>query len=105
MTRVIAQREQAYVADVQSALRNAATAMESYATLYGGNYSGATIADLTGDEGLQVPPGMTLTTETTSTSYCIEATHEDLPSGHPWKTATFDSNVGAPSKLDSCSLF
>jgi hypothetical protein len=94
--------ERAYVAEVRSALRNGVTAMEVYAVDHSGDYSGATIDDLT-EDGLVIPAAVTLTTDPTSSSYCIAVTHADLPDDHPWKTASLDSDMRAPSEKDTCS--
>lgn len=101
---IVAQREQGYVADLQSTLKNAATAMESYAawTSPPGDYSGATVGALV-EQGLVIPGEVTLTTTSTYDSYCITATHDYLSEDHGWKTATFDSELGTPSDRDACS--
>jgi type IV pilus assembly protein PilA len=74
------QREKAWRAQVESTLKNSATAMEGWATdgAHSG-YSDATIAGLR-SEGLKYAPVVALTIEEqTQTSYCIEADHARLP--------------------------
>jgi type IV pilus assembly protein PilA len=99
------QREKAYVADVQSTLRNAATAAESFATTNTppGSYAGfgAPSTDLA-----EVRRGstQTLTATDTATTYCILVVDTRL-AGHAWGTATFSStgaNAGKPSSSDTC---
>ena len=94
------QREKGWVSQSQSALKNAATAEESVLTSTGA-YT-ATTADLT-TEGLKTSANVTITaTAVGSTSYCLTAVNSDLPTGHDWKTATYDSADGAPSSADAC---
>ena len=73
------QREKGWVAQVDSALKNTATAMESWATdREHSGYSDATIAGLK-SEGLRYATVVGLTIESqTQTSYCIEASHTEL---------------------------
>ncbi|HEX2058360.1 MAG TPA: hypothetical protein VHI71_08325, partial [Actinomycetota bacterium] len=76
-----------------SAAKNAATAMESYGTEAGGNYTGANLATLTG-QGLKVAPAVTVSVEQAdATGYCVKAVHSSL-TGSP---VFFDSENGAPS--------
>ena len=91
------QREKAYVADVQSLVRNGATAVESYAATNGGAYTGAGASDdwtdlREGDTQTKSLPGTFLT----DTTYCVEATDTRLSTGHEWRTAHFHSGVGKP---------
>lgn len=53
------QRERAHEAQAEAALKQAAGAMESYATRTNGKYTGAMIATLRDDEGLRIPTGVT----------------------------------------------
>jgi type IV pilus assembly protein PilA len=70
------QREKGWVAQSESALKNAATALESYATANNGDYSAAVLADLT-TEGYNDVAGVTLTIGTVSASdYCLDAVHD-----------------------------
>jgi type IV pilus assembly protein PilA len=98
------QREKGWIAGSQSALKNAATAAESYATGTGGDYTGMDLADLQA-EGLKTAANVTvsvLDTKTNASQYCIVAVHGDLPAG-PWKTASYDSDTGEPTIDDDCA--
>jgi type IV pilus assembly protein PilA len=90
------QREKGWRSQVQSALKNGATAVESYATSTGGNYSAAAVAALKTDEGLRYSSDVTLvfgTGEPTANTYCFEATHTNLATTEVW---SYDSAVGEP---------
>ncbi len=85
------QRERSWESQAQSTLKNAATAMESYGTEAGGNYTGANLATLTA-QGLKVAPGVTVSVETANaTGYCVKADHANLTAD-----VFFDSDTGAP---------
>ncbi|MGH9196816.1 MAG: type IV pilin protein [Acidimicrobiia bacterium] len=87
------QREKGYRDQMQSSLKNAATAQESYATANNGAYT-STLSDLE-SEGFNVTADVTLTLGGTSdepTGYCMEATHTGLP-GETW---SYDSADGEP---------
>jgi type IV pilus assembly protein PilA len=80
------QREKGWVAQSESALKNAATAAESYSTGLGdGSYTIAgdgvtpiTLTQLT-DEGLRTAADVTIAVvDADVTSYCITATHSKL---------------------------
>jgi prepilin-type N-terminal cleavage/methylation domain-containing protein len=92
----IAQREKAYISDVQSTLRNAAASAEGIATQNEGSYSTVTPATLD-SEGLRTSGGQTVDVPVaTTTAYCIEV-EDDRLSGHPsWATGRFDSANGRP---------
>ena len=86
------QREKGWKAQTESAAKNAATAMESYGTENGGDYSNANLATLTAN-GLKVAPGITVSVSSAnSTGYCIKADHANLTAD-----VFFDSDNGAPS--------
>jgi type IV pilus assembly protein PilA len=90
------QREKGWVAGTQSALKNAATAMESYATGTNGSYAAATETDLV-NEGMKTAANVTITVQSKSaTAFCLRASHTDLPAGHPWKVAGYSSSDGEP---------
>jgi type IV pilus assembly protein PilA len=104
------QRDKAREAQVHSALKNAATAVESYYLDYG-SYGG-----LNSDPQLQtkleaqgfpwpawaLSPG-TLAVKSNATTYCIETRHADLSSSNEWYEATYESGIGKPqATLDSC---
>ena len=85
------QREKGWKSQTESAAKNAATAMESYGTEAGGNYTGANLATLTA-QGLKVAPGVTVSVETANaTGYCVKADHANLTAD-----VYFDSDTGAP---------
>jgi type IV pilus assembly protein PilA len=95
------QRKKAYMADVQSTLRNAATAAESYATSNDppGSYDEFDeSADLT---DVRESSTQTLSAADTATDYCITVVDTRLE-GDAWGTATFDSDVGKPQPADDC---
>ena len=88
------QREKGWRAQVQSALKNAATAEESFATGNNGAYA-TTEAELD-TEGYQANADVTLDMSTIAagdTEFCIEATHALLDPTEVW---SYDSNVGEP---------
>jgi type IV pilus assembly protein PilA len=92
------QREKGWEAQAQSAVKNAATAAETYATGTGnGDYSGLDGDDgtLLEAEGYNPIAAAPITVSATATDYCIEADHDSLSSN--WK---FDSNVGEPVEGD-----
>jgi type IV pilus assembly protein PilA len=92
------QREKAYVADIQSLVRNGATAVESYAATNGGDYTGAAASQDWAD--LRV--GGTHQTKSlplaSTTAYCVQATDTRLSTGHVWRTTHFASSVGKPAE-------
>lgn len=101
------QREKGYVDQSESSLKNAATAMESWATENNGDYTGpATGADLaaggTYDQGFNETTDVTVTIATTATTYCLTAVHANLDATHDWSTATYDSDAGEPTDADAC---
>jgi type IV pilus assembly protein PilA len=90
------QREKAWEAQVDSALKNSATAMESWATDRNhSGYSDATIAGLK-SEGLRYASVVALTIENqTQTSYCIEANHTELATPYFIDSAEINPGPGA----------
>ncbi|MGH2746522.1 MAG: type IV pilin protein [Actinomycetota bacterium] len=102
------QREKGYVDQAQSSLKNAATAMESWATENNGDYTGpATGADLANggshDQGFSETTDVTITVVGTTTDYCITAVHANLDASHDWATATYNSENGEPLAADTCA--
>jgi prepilin-type N-terminal cleavage/methylation domain-containing protein len=89
------QREKAYVADVQSLLRNGATAMESFAAGNGGSYIGAGASQEWSDLRVGGSQSKNIDLEAIG-SYCIEATDSRLSGGHDWATGHFGSLAGSP---------
>jgi type IV pilus assembly protein PilA len=87
------QREKGYRADMKSALKNAATATESYATEKGGDYSAVADADLV-TEGFKKSATVTVTVNgKTSNSYCLKATDTRLAGVSYY----YSSGEGAPT--------
>ena len=94
------QREKGWVAQVESALKNSATAQESYLT---GNdeyaFGAAGLTALQDDEGLKFASDVTLeivvpAAAANATDYCMEGTHVKLTGATDvWH---YDSDVGAP---------
>ena len=76
------QRERSWESQAQSALKNAATAMESYATANNGNYpaAGATAnPQALKDEGFRPVADAPVVIKTSAGSnYCLEADHANL---------------------------
>ena len=98
------QREKGYKADMKSALKNAATAAESFATENGGSYSpggtDVTLAQLQA-EGLRTSSTLTIAVVGATTDagqFCISATDSRLAG----VTYYYDSDVGAPGTA-ACS--
>jgi type IV pilus assembly protein PilA len=92
------QRQKGYKADMKSALKNAATAMESYATETGGSYTGTTITQLEA-EGFKKSSTVTVAVVSASAdAYCLSATDTRL-SG---TTFYYSSSVGTPGTT-ACS--
>jgi|SRR5215213_6470677 len=94
------QREKGYVADVQSTLKNAATAVESAATQTGGDYSTIDETTIATDEGFKDAATQNTTVTGATDSYCIVVTDSRL--SNSWATASYDSDVGRPQEADTC---
>jgi type IV pilus assembly protein PilA len=93
------QREKGWVAGSQSAVKNAATAAESYATSNNGDYTGMDLADLQA-EGFNTPAGVTVAVvaaQTNATEFCISAAHASLADTHAWDLTYYDSDAGQPT--------
>ena len=98
----LAQRERSFESQAQSALKNAATAMESYGTQNEGSYVGAVV----GTPGTPSNDPKSLETQgfnhtqkvvvsivsATASDYCLKANHDNL--GTDWY---YDSETGDPS--------
>lgn len=113
----LAQRRKGWEAQHQSALKNAAIAVESHAVGAGGDYSGldelsgANAADVAALQalGFQMPsfytdsPGF-FRIEGTATAYCIVARHSLLGPDSDWRRSTYESDVGRPRpQPDDCA--
>ena len=107
------QREKAWASQSQSALKNAATAAESYATGTGGDFTllagdtGAPGGGLS-DNGYKAAGSVSIVVAVAGggNEYCITATHNSVPAGPEpnWRTATYNSLDGSPSpsNADAC---
>lgn len=93
------QREKGWRSQIQSALKNAATAQESYLTTHptyaaAGQVSGA--SNSLAAEGYKAAPEVQLVIVTgTANRYCMSATHTSLGTGVVYY---YDSDVGAPNQ-------
>lgn len=93
------QREKGWTSQMQSALKNSATALESYATENNGGYDGLTsIDDLAPggaqDQGLNYSEDVTLVLTTGAVDeYCVDATHAQADD-----TWFIESEVGEPQE-------
>ncbi|MDQ3981975.1 MAG: hypothetical protein M3271_04765, partial [Actinomycetota bacterium] len=109
------QREKGWKSQTESAVKNAATAVESYGTENGGDYTGvcggatqtscaafdttetATTNKLISN-GLKMAPEVNLQViRADATGYCLKATHDNL-TGTPAYAVYFSSSTGAPSE-------
>ena len=94
------QRKKGYVSQMEAAVKNAATAAESYATgTSGGNYDGLTLAGLQA-EGYKAAPSVTTfaVENTANDKYCISVTHSSLDSS---KIMAISSDDTAPFKASA----
>lgn len=87
--RELAARYRAMRAEVESGLKNAATAAETYAVDDQGSYLHADESDLIA-LGLQLPEDVTWAgRQFEESSYCIVLEHQRLPRDHPWRVASY----------------
>ena len=94
----LSQREKGWEGQAQSALKNAATAMESYATGNGGDYSDATLALLEAEGFNNNADDFPVTVESAdSDGYCLQVNHATLDDN--W---SFKSSQGEPVK-ENCA--
>jgi type IV pilus assembly protein PilA len=93
------QREKGWVSQQQSALKNAATAAESFGTGTGGDFTTLSTSGLTAN-GFNPTSSTVVTVASTATTYCLTANHNTL-SGD-WDVATYDSADGEPKAADAC---
>jgi type IV pilus assembly protein PilA len=99
------QREKGMASQVQSALKNAATAAESWSTEDEGSFAGLDGDDgtLLGQEGFKGSAGLVIDVAGAITEYCITVEHPDLPATNEWQIATYNSSDGSPSPSDADS--
>jgi type IV pilus assembly protein PilA len=100
----ISQREKAYIADVNSALREGATATEAYGLEHDGDYSGldGDTGPLLEAQGYAASAAVTISVAASSTDYCLTTTYSMFPAGHDWRVTTFDKDIGRPTSANSC---
>jgi type IV pilus assembly protein PilA len=100
----IKQKEKAYVADTQTGLRHAVTAIEAYATDNSGDYSAldGDTGVILGSQGYKASPAVSIVVESTDSSYCVTATHSLLSPSHPWQVSTHDSDDGKSTEANAC---
>lgn len=105
------QRDKGREAQVRSALKNAAIAIESYyleSGSYGGLNADPQLRTKLEAQGFPWPewadsPGR-LGVKSNAASYCIGVRHRDLPTGNAWYEAIYRSDVGTPEATpDSCN--
>lgn len=101
------QREKGYAAQTKSALKHAATAVESYAVThgdYGALNSNPQLPVLLAQEGFNTPSFVTLVgVRSTGDKYCIEIEHRDAAATNEWRQAVYMSKNGSPTPLpDIC---
>jgi type IV pilus assembly protein PilA len=102
----LAQRKKGWNGQVQSALKNAATAAESHATDNNGSYAALNATTESGpvaDEGYKGAADVTLAITGDDQSYCIVATHATLTDpDDEWAVASYDSDEGEPKADNAC---
>jgi len=105
------QREKAWEAQMQSGLKNAATAIETYGVETGGNFAALDEQDISvlAPQGFTKPdwavtaPGY-FRIESSVTGYCLEARHARLTASSAWRRSTYSSSNPRPLPVpDSCS--
>jgi type IV pilus assembly protein PilA len=107
------QRKKGWEAQSQSALKDAATAMETWAASNSGNYGGTGAP--TDGATLKTCCGYNSTTNVTiavtsanSNGYCLTAVNTNFSAtgevaATGWRTSTFDSADGQPKPADTCA--
>ena len=106
----LAQRKKGWNGQVQSALKNAATAAESHATGANGSYlaldgaDGVTAGDELLAEGFKAASTVDIAVTATATDYCIVATHSGglTDPDDDWAVASYDSDEGEPAVDNAC---
>ncbi len=104
----LAQRRKGWVSQTESALKNAATAMESYSTGNNGNYPAAgSNATVLATEGYRATSGVTVVIDAASANagFCLEADHTNLGASGTSVDYIFDTRTGgagAPVAATTC---
>jgi type IV pilus assembly protein PilA len=103
------QREKAWQSQVQSALKNASTAAESWQVTNSGTVAALDeqSASVLSAEGFDLPSWATgdgyMTIEADTNTYCIQAQHAQISPGATWRRSTYESSVGQPQATpDTC---
>ena len=95
------QREKGWVAKQRSALKNAATAAETYTIGQGGRYSGLDELDLTAN-GFNVTGGVTVTVEAFSShAFCLQAVHSPPTTAWFYYSETGEPRTGPGADCSS----
>ena len=84
------QREKGWISQMESALKNAATAEQSFATTNNGSYT-TQVSDLEA-EGYRPVADVTLAISASATSYCLDASHSRYTASDYY----YSSSVGRP---------
>ena len=107
----LAQRQKGWEADVQSALKNVAVAIESFGAEnggYGGLNADPQLATRLRAQGFTIPSWATapdgyFQVVSNATSWCVQVQHRLLPATSPWDRAINDSDAGVPqASPDTC---
>ena len=98
----LAQRERAWAAQTESALRNAATAMDAAAVTNNGSYATITIPQLVANEGLKYAQSVVnLRVEAANVQgFCLSAQHKIS-----LETVYWDSGFGPPRPTNCSSQY
>jgi type IV pilus assembly protein PilA len=91
------QRQKGWQAQAESAVKNAATAMETFAADNGGSYAGALEADLEAAGFNQTDDVELTVSRTSATSYCLLADHGSLSTN-----VYFSAESGKPVTGAAC---
>lgn len=104
------QQDKAYAAQAKSALKNAATSIQTYATEHRGNIGPLDGADSVADnpaydlleeQGYRKAQQVNISVDAPGGGvYCITAVHPDMAATEEWHTSTYNSSEGEPSPLD-----
>ncbi len=102
----VSQRETQYEDQIKTALKQAAVAVEQWATEQGSTYTnidGADGADLE-DYGFDMPNWLEyVNVEADVDTFCIEARHVNLTTNSGWRRSTFESQNYVPQPTpDNC---
>ena len=93
------QREKAWQATTESALKNAATALNSAAISRGGSYRDISIPELVANEGLKYDERAIdlVVASANASNYCLEAFHES------WNQTLYYDSASARPDFTDCS--